>query len=536
VIEKLACAVAALCTLLPLLNTPVAADEMPRIVHKDGRHALLVDGHPYLILGAQMNNSSAWPRLLPLVWPAVETIRANTLEAPIYWEQMEPTEGNFNFTNVDTLVQESRQHGVHLVLLWFGTWKNAGMSYAPEWIKKDRQRFPRVKNAQGLQTGALSVHSKPILMADSAAFAALMRHLKQIDGVRHTILMVQVENEPGIWGSERDYSEAAQKDFDGAVPPGLAAALSAKPGTWRQAFGDAAEANFSAYSAASYVEAVAAAGKAQFPLPLYVNAALYTPSTAAPKAGRDYSSGGPVPIEFAVWKFVAKSIDLLAPDIYMRDSDCLRTLDNYARPDNPLAVVEMSNDPYYAKYFFSVLGHGGIGFAPFGVDYTGYENYPLGSRETSDKSLAAFATNFRLIAPILRQVARLNFEGRLKTAVEEQNVKSQTLNFGGWQATVSFGLRQFGATSNPPGNPEADGRALVAQLGPEEFLVTGIGARVEFSRTGAGGKQFEYLRVEEIDNSKPDGPPLRLWNGDQTDYGLNFTQVPRVLRIKLLAY
>jgi len=536
VIKKIACALAVLCTLLPGIEMQAAADEMPRIVHKDGRHALLVDGQPYLILGAQMNNSSAWPGLMPAVWPAIKAIHANTLEAPVYWEQMEPREGNFDFTSVDMLVQQSRQHRVHLVLLWFGTWKNAGMNYAPEWIKSDRQRFPRLKNAQGLQTGALSVHSKAVLTADTAAFVALMRHLKQIDGEKHTVLMVQVENEPGIWDSDRDYSEAAQEDFDGPVPSQLVAALGVKPGSWKQSFGDAAEANFSAYSTASFIETVAAAGKAEFPLPLYVNAALYNPSTAAPKAGQDYASGGPVPIEFAIWNFAAKSIDLIAPDIYMRDSSCLRTLDNYALPGNPLAIVEMSNDPYYAKYFFSVLGHGGIGFAPFGVDYTGYENYPLGARQTTDKTLAAFAANFRLVAPILREVARLNFEGHLKTSVEERDSRSQTLNFGDWQATVSYGLPQFGPSVNPPGNTEADGRALVAQLGPNEFLVTGINARVEFSRTDAASRQFEYLRVEEIDNSNPDGPPLRLWNGDQTDYGVNFTQASRVLRIKLAAY
>jgi hypothetical protein len=531
--KDLVWSIAVLGALLPTSGTLTAAEEMPRIIHKQGRHALLVEGEPYLILGAQMNNSSAWPRLLPAVWPASEAIHANTLEAPAYWEQMEPTEGTFDFSNVDALVQESRQHEVHLILLWFGVWKNGSMHYAPEWVKDDLQRLPRMKDAHGREMDILSVHSKATLASDSAAFAALMQHLRVIDGERHTVLMVQVENESGAWNTDRDYSEAAQEAFDGAVPRELATALGAKSGTWRQVFGEQAEASFSAYNAARFIEAVAAAGKAEFPLPLYANAALYDPATAAPKAGRDYPSGAPVPVEFAIWKFVAKSIDLLAPDIYMRDNGCLRTLNNYARTDNPLAIVEMSNDPYCAKYFFPVLGHGGIAFAPFGVDYTGYENYPLGAQNTSDESLAGFAANFRLIQPIQRAVARLNFEGHLETSVKELNARSQTLNFGDWQATVSFGLPQFGATGNPPGNPGTDGRALVAQLGPNEFLVTGIGARVESARTDAGSKQFEYTRVDEIDISNPDAPPLRRWNGDQTDYSLNFTRVPRILRIKL---
>ena len=46
------------------------AAEPPRIVHKDGRFALFVDGKPYLMLGGQMNNSSEWPSALPDVWAA----------------------------------------------------------------------------------------------------------------------------------------------------------------------------------------------------------------------------------------------------------------------------------------------------------------------------------------------------------------------------------------------------------------------------------------------------------------------------------
>src|SRR6266513_550035 len=105
------------------------AGEMPKLTKQDGRFALLVDGKPFLILGAQINNSSAWPASLPQVWPEIEAMHANTVEAPVYWEQMEPQPGKFNFSSVDELVKQARAHRIYLVLLWFGTWKNGRMHY-----------------------------------------------------------------------------------------------------------------------------------------------------------------------------------------------------------------------------------------------------------------------------------------------------------------------------------------------------------------------------------------------------------------------
>ena len=94
--------------------------QIPRLVERDGRHALLVNGKPYLILGAQMHNSSAWPGTLADVWQAASFLHVNTIEAPVYWEQLEQTRGRFDFTNVDALVTQAREHQLHLVLLWFG--------------------------------------------------------------------------------------------------------------------------------------------------------------------------------------------------------------------------------------------------------------------------------------------------------------------------------------------------------------------------------------------------------------------------------
>jgi beta-galactosidase GanA len=505
---------------------------LPRIVQKEGRYALLVDGAPYLILGAQVNNSSAWPAMLPKVWPAIEYLQANTVEMPVYWEQFEPEPGRFDYSTIDTLLSQARAHHVRLVLLWFGTWKNASSHYMPLWMKRDPERYPRMTGANGRLVDSPSPHALATLAADKHAFAALMRHLKAADP-RRTVIMVQVENEPGTYGSVRDHSPGAQKAFEGPVPAELLAALDKHPASptaaWSEVFGADADEFFHAWSVAHFIGQVAAAGKAEYPLPLYVNAALRDPLHPGPPGS--YESGGPTDNVLPIWKVAAPALDVLAPDIYQDDpARYLKALELYRRPDNPLFVPETGDSPASARFFFAALGHGAIGYAPFGIDYTGYSNAPLGAARLDEESLAPFALNYKLIGPVMREIARLNFEGKLQTAVEEKNEHSQTLAFGAWKAVVSYGLPQFGFGNNPRGNAEPIGRALVAQLADNQFLVAGLFCRVDFQLSDASsGKQREYLRVE-------DGKSIRIWNGDQTDWGLNFTAAPQVLRVTLGTY
>src|SRR5579872_63224 len=193
------------------------ATEAPKFVEKDGRWALLVDGQPYLILGGQVHNSSAWPSELPAVWKSLAELHANTVEAPAYWEQIEPQEGKFNWDNVDAIVNGAREHNLHVVLLWFGTWKNGNMHYVPDWVKTDTKRFARVIRADGEPIDVLSASSRSNLEADKKAFVSLMQHLKSTDATEHTVLMVQVENESGIIGSLRDFSAESNKEFAGQV-------------------------------------------------------------------------------------------------------------------------------------------------------------------------------------------------------------------------------------------------------------------------------------------------------------------------------
>ena len=351
---------------------PARERPLPRLVKKDGRYALFVDGAPYLMLGAQVHNSSAWPAMLPKVWPAMEYLNVNTVEIPVYWEQFEPRPGQYDHTVIDTLLAGARQHQVRLVLLWFATWKNGSQHYMPEWMKLAPDKYPHLTDKNGRPADSPSPFAAASLEAERRAFTAFMRYLKSADPER-TVIMVQVENEPGTWGSVRDYSPAAQKLFEAPVPADVLTAMQVKPAiataNWQEAFGPEAEVNFHAWAVAKYVGQVAAAGKAVYPLPLYANAALRDP--LKPGAPGSYESGGPTDNVIPIWKVAAPALDIVAPDIYQNDPAAyLKVLELYHRDDNALFVPETSGGAANARFFFSALGLQAIGFSPFGMDYT----------------------------------------------------------------------------------------------------------------------------------------------------------------------
>jgi beta-galactosidase GanA len=199
---------------------------VPRLVKQGGATQLVVDGRPFLIRGGEIGNSSA-SNLTYLAphWARFRALRLNTILAPVYWELLEPKEGTFDFALVDGLVAEARTHDLRLVLLWFGSWKNSMSCYAPAWVKQDQRRFPRSVDASGQTVEILSAFSAANRDADARAFAALLKHLRAIDGDAHTVVMVQVENEIGMIPSARDHSEQAARSFGSAVPGELMAHL-----------------------------------------------------------------------------------------------------------------------------------------------------------------------------------------------------------------------------------------------------------------------------------------------------------------------
>ena len=236
-----------------------------------------VDGKPFFTLGGQSKNSSGYNEgESEMAFQAVKMLHGNTLEIPVYWEQVEPEEGQFDFGSVDALLASARRNDLKLVLLWFGTWKNGNMEYVPAWVKTDAERFARVLSPTGKDVWVLSSHCQATFEADRRAYVALCQHLKENDGAERTVIALQIENEPGILGSDRDYGPEGQAAFESPVPGELVAKIEAtgqgivydlwqqaggqEEGSWPELFGWAAGEMMSAWSIATYIDRLAEAG------------------------------------------------------------------------------------------------------------------------------------------------------------------------------------------------------------------------------------------------------------------------------------
>ena len=526
-----------------------AAAPIPELVQKDGHHALMVDGAPFVMFGAQAQNSSNYPLALDKVWAAIKDMNANTLEIPVAWEQIEQVEGKFDFSYVDTLVAEARKNKVRLVLLWFGTWKNTGANYAPEWVKFNNARFPRMLDQEGKPIACLSPQGEETLKADKKAFVALMSHIKKIDEAHRTVIMMQVQNEVGTYGFARDYAPKAEAAFNQPVPEAVLkrkkspVALAAS-GTWKQVYGDYADEYFHAYSIASYIGEIAKAGRAVYNLPMYVNNAVRDPLEAPLKPwNKNFASGGPTFDVIDIYKAAAPAIDFAAPDIYNPESKkFVATLDKFQRADNPLALPEMSNAAEYVRYAYLVIGRGAINFSPFGIDYADYSNFPLGHKATDKTMVEPYGKIYSAFRPMERQWSKWAFEGRTHGVAEGDDRAPQTIAMKGWKGTISFREWQFGEREYfkdvkdlPAGTEKPNGGVAIAQIADNEFIIVGQHARVKIDN--ADGKPTMWARVEE-GYYDPSGKWImeRNWNGDQTDYGLNLTGKPVVLKVKVGTY
>jgi len=514
---------------------PLCASGIPRLQKVDGSSQLLVDDKPFLVLGAQVHNSSGWPSALTVAWPTIEALHCNTVMIPAYWEAIERQPGTFDFTMIDAAIEGAHEHHVKVVFLWFGTWKNGAMTYVPSWVKQDATRYPLMQDSAGKSVTSISPSSVEAMKADGRAFASLMGHIRDKDSVEHTVIMVQVENEAGVLGTDRDYSPSATKEYLKAVPSDVLRSLHKSPGTWAEVFGERAPEAFTSYEIAQYIDYVAQQGKAAYPLPMYVNVwpreqpGLIRPGFSSP-------SGGAVSYLIEMWKSLASHIDIIGPDNY--DSNVvpyLNICNLYNRADNPLFVPETGGTTAHAKNMFYVLAtRGALGVSTFGVD----EDVAPESLKLLSNPYAAIAANYGLLGSAIPELMAIRENGNLHAAVEEDGIANPELRFDAFDAVARFGKISDGyGGSRGNGNPNLDGRVLIGQLARDEFLVAGMNANIMFApKLGARKKKMMYLSVEQGHYHAGVWVTDRQLNGDETYFGLVLSSSGTMLRVKVLAY
>jgi Domain of unknown function (DUF5597)/Glycosyl hydrolases family 35 len=493
----------------PTPQVPAAVPEhgSPRLVTTDGRTRLEVGGHPFLILGGELANSSAASAATArTALGKVAGLGLNTVLVPVSWELIEPEEGKLDFTLISDVIREARRARLHLVLLWFGSWKNGMSSYVPAWVKRDQKRFPRAEAAGGHGVESLSAFSDANREADARAFAALMRHVRSIDEHTGTVLLVQVENEVAMIGEAADRSAAAQAAFHAPVPPELLRAFPAgvkrAGGSWEEVFGPgpAAEERFQAWHYARYVDAVARAGRAEYALPMFVNAALNGPGLAPGK----YPSAGPLPHLFEVWKAGAPTIDVLAPDIYF--PEFAAWCERFRRPSNPLFVPETRNGEDVSVNVLYAAGQQALGVSPFAIDSIA---------PAVGKALGRAYQLLAELSPLILAAA----PGRSAGVLVEKDAPVAKLTLGGFNLTVSHDYTFPWASSARNDATWPRGGGLIIALADDEYLIAGNGIIVTFAPVTPGDP---IAGIERIDEGRYQGGRFlvtRRLNGDETHQG-----------------
>jgi hypothetical protein len=482
----------------------------------------------------------------------------NTVVTPVSWELIEPQEGKYDFTVVDGLINAARANELKLVFLWFGSWKNTYSSYVPEWVKRDTKRFPRVLMRDGRPTERLTPLSESNRNADAKVYAALMKHIRQVDAA-HTVLMMQVENEVGVIPESRDFSPVANAAFNGPVPaalmdylqkhsetlhPGLreawVAAGKKTKGTWSEVFGrdPITDDFFMAWYYATYIGAVTAAGKAEYPLPMYANAALIRPNY---QPGQ-YNSGGPLPHSRDIYRAGAPQLDFLSPDVYF--DEYAHWVGEYRRDGNPVFVPEARGGvggAANALYTFGELD--GMGFAPFGIDgtmsVTGLIDGVMsqgGSEklETIQQPIKSAYAILSHLNPLIVQKQGTDELGAILMEGEAQ--RNARLPFGGYMVSVN--------RSRPVGSGgDARVGVLLIQTGPDEFLIAGAGGSiVTFNPASDGLPIAGIASIDEEVLLDEKWVWQRRLNGDENGQGqvlkLNADEGPKtaIYRVRLYRY
>lgn len=518
-----------LCLLAAGLN--LSARDLPKLVkNKNGVKQLVLDNKPYVMLAGELMNSSASTlESMAPKWQHLKDLNLNTVLLAVAWEQLEPEEGEYDFTIVDGLIGEARKYDLKLVFLWFGSWKNGVSGYAPHWVIRDTKRFPRMRNKEGGNLPYLSNFTQALMEVEAKAFAALMNHIRQVDSEEQTVLMVQVENEVGILGDSRDRSPKADELFRKDVPEELVKYISKNEkqilpeiieqwkahgkktkGNWEALFGNEshnlADEMFMGWNYARHIQQVASAGKQAYPIPLFVNAWTIYPKDPIPGT---YPSGGPNARMHDLYRVAAPAIDVFAVDNY--NEDYVSKLKEYDRNDNPILVPEAValfrgekwSGP--AKAFYTLAEFNALCFSPFAIDnYSVYnEQHPL--KEA-----------YEVLDNLMPLIVKEHGTGRMRGFIQQEN-KNDQIDFGDYEMHVNY------QTAEP-----YEGYGLVIRLSEDEFLVAGYSISVSFSSKDKKRPGISYGTLREGRLVNGEWKTLKYLGGDEAMQGVGGVNIPSV--------
>ena len=435
---------------------------VPAIVRSAGKSFLTVDGSPFIILGLQWDCDACFhPAEMNPLFPHAARMACNTAVLPVYWREVEPEMDHFDFRMVDERIKQCRANRLRLILLWFATWKNASPFYAPAYIREEMGTYQRALDRSGKRCVSHCPNGEATWQRDRNALVKLMEHLRQVDD-EHTVIMIQIENEPGIMGSDRCYCPTCNN-------------LYTRDGYEKEYGADAAEA-FSCVSIARYIDRLAAEAKATKALPMYMNV------WQAPWVGGvpgTYPSGGAVQHMLDVHLRQIKHLDFIAPDIYAASyRDFHRFCDRYAGPTNPLYVAEHSSHPAgraERNVFYAVGEYGAIGFDPWAIDspHPERDDVPFVNSVGGEWGPQAYwlRDSYLAISRAISPIVEAQGSDRIFTFVQEDSNEKGTA----WAAPacdvhVTY-LDKRGAA-----------RGIFIQRGADEFLAIGVGFTFRFAR------------------------------------------------------
>ena len=500
-----------------------------------------VNGKPFFALGAQAHNSSSYNReMFAESIKATLAMNCNTLEAPVYWEVVEKTEGVFDFSCVDFMTEMCRKAQLKLVILWFASWKNGDISYAPGWVKENQTRFQRVLSGDGTPVSCLSSHYEENSKVDAKAFAALAAYIKKIDEKQQTIIALQVENEPGYLRTERDFSPKSLENLGTNVPEKLLSWLenhkssapyliwkkegSRKNANWTDTFGFHGYEFCEAWNLALYIDRVAAAGKKENGIPMYINVWLNDGSPWG-ISGIEYPGGGAVAKTLHIWLAAVEHIDLVAPDIYEQNCYRFEKIANlYKTETNALFIPESSANLSGSCNMFYAIGRGAIGYASFGIesclDVEG--NVRPQALPARDSNLAA-----KNAIPL---IIKHRFTGKMYPVLPHTGKGDEGYEFENYIGTVNFSAvhsYDFHTRRMNLNEEQLTPRGLIFEDEPDLFYLAGLFNLRLFPKKSPGLSKIVYslpvpdfLNIEEgIFDENGQFRVTRTRNGDEAMFG-----------------